>query len=288
MVEVQNPWFLRFLHARATLCGDRRGRGAKTHVFFAILNMLARPSAGIGVVEVQKPMVFWRFLRCPPNPLQGSAWSRCKNEVFCDYCCSTWSSRVVPWFARLLPEPAGLGFDSSLVRGRASQDATCILKQLAQSNLRRASCTDQFAQSNLRRPTCTDQFAQSALPRTACAEQLTQSNLHRATCAEQLAQSNLQGAQFAQSNLQGATCRDQLAGATCAEQLAQSNLHSATCVEQLTQTNLHRPVCAEHLAWCCLAPASQMLRGGKKNASCSVGPTSLAMLCFRANRGLAV
>ena len=134
----------------------------------------------------------------------------------------------------------------------------------------------------MRRPTCTDQF------RAPCLEQLAQSNLRRATCTEQLAQSrsNLQGAQFAQSNLQGATCRDQLAGATCAEQLAQSNLHSATCVEQLAQTNLHRPVSAEHLAWCCLALASQMLRGGKKNAFCSVGPTSLAMLCFRANRGL--
>ena len=62
------------------------------------------------------------------------------------------------------------------------------------------------------------------------------------------------------------------------------NLHSATCVEQLAQTNLHRPVCAEHLAWCCLALASRSV--GKKNASCSVGPTSLAMFCFRANRGL--
>ena len=154
--------------------------------------------------------------------------------------------------------------------------------------MRRATRAEQVAQSNLRRPTCTDQFAQSALPRATCAEQLTQSNLHRATCTEQLAQSNLQGAQFAQSNLQGATCRDQLAGATCAKQLAQSNLHSATCVEQLAQTNLHRPVCAEHLAWCCLALASQMLRVGKKNASCSVGPTSLAMFCFRANRGLVV
>ena len=29
-----------------------------------------------------------------------------------------------------------------------------------------------------------------------------------------------------------------------------------------------------------------MLRARKENASCSVGPTSLAMLCFRANRGL--
>ena len=218
VVEVQKPMvFCDFQHARATLCGDRRGRGAKTHGFL-------------------------RFLRCSHNPLRGSAWSKCKNPCFffaisnmparpsagigvvevqkledCHgFCCSNWSSGVVSWFARLLPEPALRGFDSSLVRGRASQDATCILKQLAQSNLRRASCT------------------------------------------------------------------------TCAEQLAQSNLHSATCVEQLAQTNLHRPVCAEHLAWCCLALASRMLRVGKKNASCSVGPASLAMFCFRANRGLVV
>ena len=106
------------------------------------------------------------------------------------------------------------------------------------------------------------------------AEQLAQSNLHRAACR----------ATCRERNLHRATCRDQLAGATCAEQLAQSNLRSATCVEQLAQTNLHRPVCAEHLAWCCLALASRSV--GKKNASCSVGPTSLAMFCFRANRGL--
>ena len=243
----KNPWFFcDFCGARATLCGDRRGRGAKTRGFL-------------------------RFLRCSRNPLRESAWWRCKNSRFLRLFLFelVLGSCLV---ARLLPEPTGRGFDSSLVRGRASQDATCILKQLAQSNLCRASCTEQLA-------------AQSALPRATCAEQLTQSNLHRATCTEQLAQSNLQGAQFAQRNLQGATCRDQLAGATCAEQLAQSNLHSATCVEQLAQTNLHRPVCAEHLAWCCLALASRMLRVGKKNASSSVGPTSLAMFCFRANRG---
>ena len=147
-----------------------------------------------------------------------------------------------------------------------------------------ATCAEQVAQSNLRRPTCTDQFAQSALPRATCAEQLAQSNLRSATCTEQLAQSSLHRATCRERNLHRATCRDQLAGATCAEQLAQSNLHSATCVEQLAQTNLHRPVCAEHLAWCCLALASRSV--GKKNASCSVGPTSLAMFCFRANRGL--
>ena len=137
-----------------------------------------RPSAGIGVVEVQNP------------------W------FFCDFCGARATLCGPSWSAG----------------GRRKMQLAFF------SNLR-------IAQSNLRRPTCTDQFAQSALPRATCAEQLTQSNSHRATCTEQLAQSNLQGAQFAQSNLQGATCRDQLAGATCAEQLAQSNLHSATCVE---------------------------------------------------------
>ena len=256
--------FCDFCGARATLCGDRRGRGAKTHGFlrflkfprdplrgsawsrcknplvFAISKVPARPSAGIGVVEVQKPIVFCdfcgaratlcgdrrgrgakthgflRFLKFPRGPLRGSAWSRCKNPwflfcdfcgaratlcgdrrgrgakthpllvevqkpmvfcdfcgaratlcgnrrgrgaIFCDFCCSNWSSGVVSWFARLLLEPAGRGFDSSLVRVRASQDATCILQQLAQSNLRRASCTEQLAQTNLHRPVCAERLA---------------------------------------------------------------------------------------------------------------------------------
>ena len=51
-------FFLQF--TRATLCGDRRGRGAKTQGFL-------------------------RFLRCPRGTLRGSAWSRCKNSrCFCD------------------------------------------------------------------------------------------------------------------------------------------------------------------------------------------------------------
>ena len=204
MVEVQRlEVFLRFLRcSRDPLRGSAWSR-CKNSRFFAMFNLLARPSAGIGVVdsavlarpsagigvvEVQKPMVFLRFLKFPRDPLRGSAWSRCKNsrffaisavlaqpsagigvvevqklKVFCDFCCSNWSSGVVSWFARLLPE-AG------------------------------ATCAEQVAQSNLRRPTCTGQFAQSILPRATCAEQLAQSNLRRATCTEQLAQSTLPGA----------------------------------------------------------------------------------------------
>ena len=283
--------FWDFCGARATPCGDRRGRGAKIHGFlrflscsrdplrgsawsrcknsrfFAMFNLLARPSAGIGVVEVQKPMVFLRFLRCSRNPLGIGVVEVQKLEVFATFVVRTGlrESRV-----RFLPGPR-----AGVARCNLHFKATCA-EQLAQSKLHRATCADQLAPTSLRRAPCLEQLAQRNLHRATCTEQLAQSSLRRATCTEQ----------FAQSNLQGATCRDQLAGATCAEQLAQSNLHSATCVEQLAQTNLHRPVCAEHLAWCCLALASRMLRVGKKNASCSAGPTSLAMFCFRANRGL--
>ena len=61
VVEVQKPMvFLRFLKFPRDLCGDRRGRGAKTRGFL-------------------------RFLQCSRNPLRGSAWSRCKNSrFFCD------------------------------------------------------------------------------------------------------------------------------------------------------------------------------------------------------------
>ena len=46
-------------------------------------------------------------------------------------------------------------------------------------------------------------------------------------------------------------------------------LHGATCIQQLAQSNLRKATCAEQLAH---VPG--------------IGPTSLAMLCFRANRGL--
>ena len=63
--EVQNlEVFCNFVLARATLCGDWRGRGAKTRDCFAILFSLARPSAGIGVVKVQKLEFFLRLLFC--------------------------------------------------------------------------------------------------------------------------------------------------------------------------------------------------------------------------------
>ena len=245
MVEVQKPMvFCDFCGARATLCGDRRGRGAKTHGFL-------------------------RFLTCSRDPLRGSAWSRCRLLLFELVLGSCLVVRA--------PAPGNGGSRVRFLPGPRAGVARCNLHFSA-------TCAEQLAQSKLHRATCADQLAPTSLRRAPCLEQLAQSNLRRATCTEQLAQSSLHRATCRERNLHRATCRHQLAGATCAEQLAQSNLHSATCVEQLAQTNLHRPVCAEHLAWCCLALASRSV--GKKNASCSVGPTSLAMFCFRANRGL--
>ena len=339
MVEVQKPmFFLRFLTARATLCGDRRGRGAKTHGFLRFLRCSRDPLRGSAWSRCKDPWFFaisnlaratlcgdrrgrgakthgfLRFLRCSRDPLRGSAWSRCKDpwffaisnlaratlcgdrrgaktHGFCDFCGareSAWSrcknSRFFATFVvRTGPRELSRGSRACSRNRRVpgsippwSAGGRRKMQLAFYSNLRRATCAEQVAQSNLRRPTCTDQFAQSALPRATCAEQLTQSSLHRATCT-------LHRATCRERNLHRATCREPLAG-TNLEQLARSNLHSATCVEQLAQTNLHRPVCAEHLAWCCLALASRSV--GKKNASCSVGPTSLAMFCFRANRGL--
>ena len=45
-----------------------------------MFNLLARPSAGIGVVEVQKPMVFFAISAVLAQPSAGIAWSRCKNS----------------------------------------------------------------------------------------------------------------------------------------------------------------------------------------------------------------
>ena len=51
----------------------------KNSRFFEISDLPARPSAGIGMVEVQKLEVL-RFCGAGMNPLRGSAWLRCKNS----------------------------------------------------------------------------------------------------------------------------------------------------------------------------------------------------------------
>ena len=236
----KNPWFfLRFLRcSRDPLRGSAWSR-CKNPWFFAISNLLARPSAGIGVVEVQKPMVFCDFCGARATLCGNRRGRGAKNSRFFE----TFVVRTGP---RELSRGSRACSRNRRVAGSIppwSAGGRRKMQLAFYSNLRRATCAEQVAQSNLRRPTCTDQFAQSALPRATCAEQLTQSNLHRATCTEQLAQSNLQGAQFAQSNLQGPTCRSNLRGAACAEQLAQCNLRRATCADQLAPSSLRRAPC---------------------------------------------
>ena len=61
VVEVQKlRTVYNFCGARATLCGDSRGRGSKTEDFL-------------------------RFLRCARDPLRRFAWSRFKNRIFYDF-----------------------------------------------------------------------------------------------------------------------------------------------------------------------------------------------------------
>ena len=232
MVEVR---FLRC--SRNPLRGSAWSR-CKNPWFFAISNLLARPSAGIGVVEVQKPMDFCDFCGARATLCGNRRGRGAKTQGFLRLLLF----ELVLGSCRVVRPPAP-GTGGSRVRflpGPRAGVARCNLHFTA-------TCAEQLAQSKLHRATCADQLAptslQSALPRATCAEQLTQSNLHRATCTDQLAQSNLQGAQFAQSNLQGPTCRSNLRGATCAEQLAQCNLRRATCADQLAPTSLRRAPC---------------------------------------------
>ena len=131
---------------RATLCGARRNRGAKTRVFvFAFWSVRARPSAGIGVVEVQKTRGvfcvfvgaratlcgdrgrgaktggFFAFLTFPDEPSAGigrvealSLW-RCVEALSlwrrAILLLAKWSLKVVSWFARLLSQSRRRGFD---------------------------------------------------------------------------------------------------------------------------------------------------------------------------------
>ena len=175
MVEVQKlEVFCDFCGARATLCGDRRGRGAKTRGFLRLL--LFELVLGSCLV-VRAPAPGTGGSQGGTGPRAGVA--RC-NLHFKATC------------AEQLAQ-------SKLHR------ATCA-DQLAPTSLRRAPCLEQLAQSNLRRATCTEQLAQSSLHRATCRER----NLHRATCREPLAGTNLPE-QLARSNLRRATCTVQLA-----------------------------------------------------------------------------
>ena len=136
MVDVKKlETFYDFCGARATLCGDSRGRGSKTEDFlrflqaasdplrrFALKNcglctisaVRARPSAEIRVVEVQKLETFYDFCK-PRATLCGDRACRSALAVApCDFV-----AREMAFGSCLVARaPAfGRGFDSPLVRG---------------------------------------------------------------------------------------------------------------------------------------------------------------------------
>ena len=159
MVEVQKlEVFCDFCGARATLCGDRRGRGAKTHGFLRFPTLCGdRRGRGAKTRGFLRLLLFELVLgSClvVRAPAPGTGGSR----------------------VRFLPGPR-----AGVARCNLHFKATCA-EQLAQSKLHRATCADQLAQTSLRRAPCLEQLAQSNLRRATYAEQLAQSNLHRAPC----------------------------------------------------------------------------------------------------------
>ena len=164
MVEVQKlEVFCDFCGARATLCGDRRGRGAKTHVFFCDFCGARATLCGDRRGRGAKTRGFLRLFLF--ELVLGSCL------VVRAPAPGTGGSRV-----RFLPGPR-----AGVARCNLHFKATCA-EQLAQSKLHRATCADQLAPTSLRRAPCLEQLAQSNLRRATYAEQLAQSNLHRAPC----------------------------------------------------------------------------------------------------------
>ena len=153
------------------------------------------------MVEVQKPMFFWRFLRCSRDPLRGSAWSRCRNSRF-------FATVVV----RTGPRELSRGSRACSRNRRVAGSIPPWSAGVARCNLHfKATCAEQLAQSKLHRATCADQLAPTSLRRAPCLEQLAQSNLRRATYAEQLAQSNLHRAPclvLSRACFTNASCRE--------------------------------------------------------------------------------
>ena len=143
MVEVQKLEVCAISISRATLCGDRRGRGTKS-----------------------------RFLKFPRDPLRGSAWSRCKNSRFLRFLrCSRNPLRESAWsrckISRFFASFAVRTGPRELSRGsRASRDRVRFLpgprKGVAKCNLHKATCAEQLAQSKLHRatrPVCAERLA---------------------------------------------------------------------------------------------------------------------------------
>ena len=86
----------------------------KQLMFLAILTFQDEPSAGIGVVDVQKLSVFdcgyARAALCEDRACRSAL-------AAANLLLAKWCLQVVAWFARLLSESRGRGVDPRLVRG---------------------------------------------------------------------------------------------------------------------------------------------------------------------------
>ena len=316
MVEVQKlKVFCDFCGSRTTLCGDRRGRGAKTQGFLRFLRFLAtlcgnrrdrgaktrgfcdlcEPSAGIGDFcgarttlcgnrrgRGAKTQGFLRFLRCSRDPLRESAWSRCKNSRFFAIAtlCGNRRGRGAKTrgflrFVRCSRNPLR---ESAWSRCKNSRFFATFFVRTGPRELSRGSraCSRDRRVSGSIPPGPRAGVARCNLHfKATCAEQLAQSKLHRATCADQLAP----------TSLRRAPCLEQLAQsnlrrATCTEQLAPEQLAgSAICTEQLAGSHLRGATCAEQLAQCNLRRATcadQLAPTSLRRAPCLV----LSRACF--------
>ena len=212
VVEVQKlEVFCDFRGARATLCGDRRGRGAKTRGFL-------------------------RFLKFPRDPLRESAWSRCKNPWFFPMFNllahplreSAWSRGKNPWFFAMFNLLARPSAGSAWSRCKNSR-FFAISAVLAQPSA--GIGVVEVQKLGFLRLLLFELVLGSCLVVRAPAPGTGGSRVR-----------------FLPGPRAGVARCNLHFKATCAEQLAQSNLRRASCTEQLAQTNLHRPVCAERLA----------------------------------------
>ena len=193
-------------------------------VVFAIFNMLARPSAGIGVVQVQKLEVFCNFYHARATLCDDRRGRRAKTRGVLRFLrCSHNPLRGSAWSrcknsrsawsrcknSRFLAISAVLAQPSAGIGVVEVQNSRFLRLLLFELVL--GSCLVVRAPARRDRQVRDRRVAGSIPPWSAGGR-----NLHKATCAEQL---------------------------------AQRKLHSrASCTEQLAQTNLHRPVCAERLA----------------------------------------
>ena len=106
MVEVQKlRTFYDFGGARATLCGDSRGRGSKTEDFLRFLWCARDPLRIRFCLSLGEP--FAEIVRV-------EALSLWRRAIFL---LAKRPLEVVSWFARLLSQSRGRGFHSPLVRG---------------------------------------------------------------------------------------------------------------------------------------------------------------------------